>query len=132
MRPAPLLFACAIFLGAAAALAEPFTVPKPPRAIRFEYRRGPGTEDCPPEQPVRDIMTDVFRSDPVKPDAGPLIVIAVTRKGRGFHAEINVYDAAGTVVWADKMDHKALCWTLMRSAVVDARFGAQWYLPQEA
>jgi hypothetical protein len=99
--------------------------------VRFNYTRGPGAENCPTEEAMRLRLNSEFRYDPIKPNAGPLIEIAVTRVSGRFHAEIKVSDAKGNVVWANKMEKKTSCAALMDDAAYDAYFGAIWKLPQE-
>lgn len=131
MQQAPLLLACAILLSAAPVLADP-SPGKPHLTLRFEYSRGPGAESCPTEHPVHDLLMGALGYDPVKPDAGPRVQIAVTRRRPGFHAEITIYDGAGKVVWVQELDEERRCMDLVRPAVAAAASMAAIYLPRPA
>ena len=120
MRPAPLLaLTGSLLLGAPPALAAP-PQPRPRLALRLTYTHGPGTESCPREHVVQDLLLGAFGYEAVQPDAGARIEFAVTREKRGFHLELTISDDTGKIVWVDQMDDPSSCMALLRTATVGA------------
>lgn len=90
IRAAPSL-AAALFLAAPVALAQ-----VPPRGARLSYSRGPGTEGCPEEPSLRQIVASQLGGvDPFVRDGAWHIEVVIRRKGPAFQGEIALHDRDG-------------------------------------
>ncbi|WP_437326786.1 hypothetical protein [Sorangium sp. So ce381] len=91
MIRAALSLAAALFLAAPVALAQ-----VPPRGARLSYTRGPGTEGCPEEPSLRQIVESQLGGvDPFVSDGAWLIEVVIRRKGTAFQGEIALHDRDG-------------------------------------
>jgi hypothetical protein len=93
---APLLTAAAL-VTAARAGAEP-----PPKiATRLAYTVAPGIAACPSEAALTDMIGSYFGYQPIQPEAGTVLTVAVRAKGRQPVADLSLRDAEGTVRWEE-------------------------------
>ncbi|WP_437585756.1 hypothetical protein [Sorangium sp. So ce1000] len=88
---AALPLAASLFLVAPVARAQ-----DAPRGARLSYTRGPGTEGCPEEASLRQIVASQLAGvDPFVGDGARLIEVVVQRKGTAFQGEIVLHDRDG-------------------------------------
>ncbi|WP_437857968.1 hypothetical protein [Sorangium sp. So ce363] len=91
MNRAALSLAAALFLAAPVALAQ-----VAPRGARLSYTRGPGTEGCPEEPSLRQIIASQLGGvDPFVSDGAWHIEVVIRRKGTAFQGEIALHDRDG-------------------------------------
>ncbi|WP_437528444.1 hypothetical protein WME79_45320 [Sorangium sp. So ce726] len=89
-RAAPPL-AASLFLAAPVALAQ-----VAPHGARLSYARGPGTEGCPEEPSLREIVASQLGGvDPFMRDGAWHIEVVIRRKGTAFQGEIALHDRDG-------------------------------------
>jgi hypothetical protein len=105
MRPAYLLPAAALLLGAAPARGEP-----PPRvSVRLDYQRGPGGAACPAEELLRDEVARRMGYDPFDPGAAGRLVVVVAWQARRFEAQVDRYTPGGEKTWSEVYPGGARC-----------------------
>ncbi|WP_155798201.1 hypothetical protein [Sorangium cellulosum] len=91
MKRAALPLAASLFLAALVALAQ-----GAPRGARLSYTRGPGTEGCPEEPSLREIVASQLGGvDPFVRDGAWHIEVVIRRRGPAFQAEIALHDRDG-------------------------------------
>jgi hypothetical protein len=91
MRRAALPLAASLFLAAPGALAQ-----GAPGGARLSYTRGPGTEGCPEEPSLRELVASQLGGvDPFGHDGAWHIEVVIRRKGPVFQGEIAVHDRDG-------------------------------------
>ncbi|MDC0679946.1 hypothetical protein [Sorangium atrum] len=108
MNRAALSLAAALFLAAPMALAQ-----VPPRGARLSYTRGPGTEGCPEEPSLRQIVASQLGGvDPFVRDGAWHIEVVIRRKGTAFQGEIALHDRDGRAL--GRQEHSsAICGALV-------------------
>src|SRR5580692_7150993 len=58
--------------------------------------KGPGTEDCPTESAIAELLRPELRGEPAKGEARPArVVAALTREGAGYTAHVRVEGSDG-------------------------------------
>ncbi|WP_437671086.1 hypothetical protein [Sorangium sp. So ce131] len=68
----------------------------PPGGTRLVYTRGPGTEGCPDEQALRDVVAaQLGGTDPFLAGDGRRVEVILGRSGREITAEIALYERDG-------------------------------------
>ncbi|WP_044987247.1 hypothetical protein [Sorangium cellulosum] len=91
MNRAALPLAASLFLAAPVALAQ-----GAPRGARLSYTRGPGTDGCPEEPSLRQIVaTQLGGVDPFVRDGAWHIEVVIQRRGAAFQGEIALHDRDG-------------------------------------
>ncbi|WP_441289574.1 hypothetical protein ACSRUE_02200 [Sorangium sp. KYC3313] len=91
MKRAALSLAAALVLAAPSAFAQ-----VAPRGARLSYTRGPGTEGCPEEPSLRQIVASQLGGvDPFVRDGAWQIEVVIRRKGPAFQGEIALHDRDG-------------------------------------
>ncbi|WP_437530373.1 hypothetical protein WME79_49620 [Sorangium sp. So ce726] len=91
MNRAPLSLAATLVLAAPVALAQ-----VSPRGARLSYTRGPGTEGCPEEPSLRQIVASQLGGvDPFVGDGAWHIEVVIRRKGTAFQGTIALHDRDG-------------------------------------
>ncbi|WP_437991930.1 hypothetical protein [Sorangium sp. So ce145] len=91
MNRAALPLAASLFLAAPVALAE-----EAPRGARLSYTRGSGTEGCPEEPSLREIVASQLGGvDPFVRDGAWRVEVVVQRRGPAFRGEIALHDRDG-------------------------------------
>ncbi|WP_437906286.1 hypothetical protein WME95_50195 [Sorangium sp. So ce327] len=104
----------ALSLAAAHVLAAPMAFAQvPPRGARLSYTRGPGTEGCPEEPSLRQIVASQLGGiDPFVGDGAWHIEVIIRRKGPAFHGEIALHDRDGRAL--GRQEHSsAICGVLV-------------------
>ncbi|WP_437958108.1 hypothetical protein WME76_43720 [Sorangium sp. So ce119] len=90
-KRAALPLAASLFLAAPVALAQ-----VAPRGARLSYTRGPGTEGCPEEPSLREIVASQLGGvDPFVRDGAWHVEVVVQRRGPAFRGEIALHDRDG-------------------------------------
>ncbi|WP_437714736.1 hypothetical protein WMF45_50725 [Sorangium sp. So ce448] len=91
MKRAALPLAASLFLTAPVALAQ-----VAPRGARLSYTRSPGTEGCPEEPSLREIVASQLGGvDPFVRDGAWRVEVVVQHRGPAFRGEIALYDRDG-------------------------------------
>ncbi|WP_437780343.1 hypothetical protein [Sorangium sp. So ce1097] len=91
MKGAALPLAASLFLVAPVALGQ-----GAPRGARLSYTRGPGTEGCPEEPSLREIVASQLGGvDPFVDDGAWRVEVVVQRRGPAFRGEIALHDRDG-------------------------------------
>ncbi|WP_434044782.1 MULTISPECIES: hypothetical protein [Sorangium] len=91
MKRAALPLAASLFVAALVALAQ-----GAPRGARLSYSRGPGTEGCPEEPSLREIVASQLGGvDPFVDDGAWHVEVVVQRRGPAFRGEIALHDRDG-------------------------------------
>ncbi|WP_438017478.1 hypothetical protein WMF18_43095 [Sorangium sp. So ce315] len=91
MKGAALPLAASLFLVAPVALGQ-----GAPRGARLSYTRGPGTEGCPEEPSLREIVAGQLGGvDPFVDDGAWHVEVVVQRRGPAFRGEIALHDRDG-------------------------------------
>jgi hypothetical protein len=91
MNRAALPLAASLFLTAPVTLAQ-----VAPNGARLSYTRSPGTEGCPEEPSLREIVASQLGGvDPFVRDGAWRVEVVVQRRGPAFRGEIALYDRDG-------------------------------------
>ncbi|WP_437590003.1 hypothetical protein [Sorangium sp. So ce1000] len=108
MIRAALSLAASLFLAAPVALAQ-----VAPRGARLSYTRGPGTEGCPEEPSLRQIVASQLGGvDPFVSDGAWHIEVVIRRKGTAFQGEIALHDRDGRALGREEHS-SAICGVLV-------------------
>ena len=98
--PIGLAVGLAVGLAAMRARAEPTARV----SLRLEYLRGPGGEACPSPEALREAVAQRLGYDPFErtaPGAPERLTVVVGRRGRGWAADVERYDAGGAQTWRE-------------------------------
>lgn len=108
MKRAALPLAASLFLAAPMALAQ-----GAPRGARLSYTRGPGTEGCPEEPSLRQIVASQLGGvDPFVHDGAWHIEVVIQRRGPAFQGEIALHDHDGQALGRQELS-RPICGVLV-------------------
>jgi hypothetical protein len=124
MNSAALPLAASLFVAAPVALAQ-----GAPRGARLSYTRGPGTEACPEEPSLRQIVASQLAGvDPFVHDGARHIEVIVRRKGTAFQGEIALHDRDGRELGRQELSNP-ICGVLVQHIGLSLSIFMRPFLP---
>jgi hypothetical protein len=118
-------------IAAVLAAAPPSTLAQAPSAAaaRLSYVRGPGAEECPDEQELRDAVAALLGGrDPFAPNGAKRMDVTIVRPDRDFVGHVTLYGEDGGLI-GEQEHANAACTTLVQKIGASIAIALGSYVP---